>query len=329
MSDDTLLVVGAGFSKPFGGPLLRELFDSPFTANSAADSDALMALAALANERDPEGTPVGMEEAFTRLWEEQYTATPFSINGRDWAAGELVRELRLHLTSVASDVRLDFRSPLAHQLQSFLKGLTKESRSLTILSFNYDTLVEDCLEHAGLVYSYGDRRSLTFVDKSKERALDKYLVDMEVLKLHGSVNWGVCRDCTEAPVDADLVNAFNGVFGLGRNVSCQFCDKKFLQSSIVPPVETKGAGLHSMKIFWQRAHRAATRAREVLIVGYSLPPADTRAAALMGVVAGASKRPRIRIVCGSGRVPYSYERLLKRFDNLGCRFEEFLRSEYG
>ena len=329
MSGDTLLIVGAGFSKPFGGPLLRELFDPSFTANSEVDPGALNALAAMAGERDSDGTPTGMESAFTQLWEEQYTGRTFTVGGTGWTGRELLDELRIHLSSIASDVRLDFRTPLARKLEEFLQELVKDSRSLTIVSFNYDTLVEDCLDHAGLVYSYGNRRVLRFVAKKKEQTLDKYVPDAEVLKLHGSANWGVCRDCTEAPVRADLINALDGVYGVGRNKSCAFCDKKYLQSSIVPPVETKGAGLQSFVAFWQRARRAAGRAREVLVIGYSLPQADTQAMALIKAIDRPLKRPRIRIVCGGGGAPKSYRDSLKRFDDLRCSFEDFLQTELG
>jgi NAD-dependent SIR2 family protein deacetylase len=329
MSGDTLLVVGAGFSKPFGGPLLRELFDPNFTAKSEADAEVLQTLAAMADERYADGTPTGMEGAFTQLWEEQYTGRVFDVRGTEWTGRELLDELRIHLSSIASDVRLDFRTPLARKLEEFLQALVKDSRSLTIISFNYDTLVEDCLDHAGLVYSYGNRRVLRFVDMRKEKTLDRYVPAAEVLKLHGSVNWGICRDCTEAPVRADMINALGGVYGLGRNKSCAFCDKKYLQSSIVPPVETKGAGLQSFETFWQRARRAAGRAREVIVIGYSLPPADTQAMALVRAIEGPLKRPRIRIVCGRGGAPRSYRDSLKRFDDVRCSFEDFLQNEPG
>jgi NAD-dependent SIR2 family protein deacetylase len=326
MSGNTLLIVGAGFSKPFGGPLLDEIFSPSFAARSPAIQDALATIAAMAAETDADGTPVGMEAAFTLLWEGQYSGQTFEVAGTQWSGRELLRQLRVHLTSVASEVRLDLRKPLDSKLVDFLKKLTQESRSLTVVSFNYDTLIEDCFDRSGLVYSYGNRRALRFVDGAREKALDKYLPDAEVLKLHGSINWGVCRECTEAPIGADLINAFHGVFGLGRNKSCQFCDKPYLQSSIIPPVETKGAGLQPMEAFWQRARRAAVRAREVLVVGYSLPPADTQAMGLVKGIVGPFKRPRIRIACGKRGAPISYRDSLKKFDDSRCTFEEFLEE---
>lgn len=325
MAGHTLLIVGAGFSKPFGGPLLDEVLLPQFTVGSEADSGAIAALAALADERDEDGTPTGMEPAFTRLWEERYTGRTIDVEGRTWTASDLVRELRIHLSSIASKVRLDFRRPIASKLEKFFKDLVRDSRSLSVVSFNYDTLVEDCLDRAGLLYSYGSRKVLRYVDEGRERRLDKYDPDVEVLKLHGSVNWGVCRGCKEAPVHSDLINVLGGVYGLRRNASCRFCNKRYLESSIVPPVETKGTGLQPFEEFWKRAHRAARRSREVIVIGYSLPPADSQAYALVQSIPGPPMRPRVRIVCGTGRVPWSYEQIFKRrFTNLGCRFEDFL-----
>lgn len=325
MAGHTLLIVGAGFSKPFGGPLLDEIFLPQFTASSIANHEAIAALAALADERDEEGTPTGMEPAFTRLWEDRFTGPERVINGRDWNPGDLVRELRIYLSSVASGIRLDLRQGLASQLEKFFKTLSGEARSLTVVSFNYDTVVEQCLDHAGLLYSYGSRKALRFVDKAREKDLDKYSPDVELLKLHGSVNWGVCRECSEAPIHSDLINVVRGVYGLRRNASCNFCDKPYLESSIVPPVETKGAGLQPFEAFWKRAHSAARRSREILVIGYSLPPADSQAYALFQSIPRPPMRPRVRIVCGKGRVPWSYRQIFeKRYLNLDCRFEDFL-----
>jgi len=51
MSGHTVLMTGAGFSKPAGGPLLRELLTPEFLRKSEADPETLDAIASLQADR--------------------------------------------------------------------------------------------------------------------------------------------------------------------------------------------------------------------------------------------------------------------------------------
>jgi hypothetical protein len=327
LTGHTALVVGAGFSKPFGGPLLRELLTDEFRAKSRAPPESLRALSVLTQSLPVDGGVPSLESVFTKIWDEQFTDYAFRIEGVYWPARDLLVTLRLHLGSVMGAVRLDGRKPLTSLLRRYLSGLAKESRSLTVISFNYDTVIEQAFEAEGLLYSYGPRKCLTFTDRSIERKLDRRTPDAEVLKLHGSVNWGVCRNCNEAPIGRDLINAFPHPYVPPRNLSCQFCGTRYLVPSIVPPVLTKGAALQPLEPFWIRARKALSRAREIVIVGYSLPQADSQAVSLIGSLDGPLKRPRITVVCGTGGAPASYQSLFRKFSEFKEPFEVYLERD--
>jgi hypothetical protein len=324
LTGHTALIVGAGFSKPFGGPLLRELLSDENCAKSKATPESLRALSTLVGRMTVGGSVPNLESAFTSIWDEQYTNRNFEIGGEDWPAKDLLVALRLHLGSVMAGVRLDGRKPITMLLRRYLRKLVKESRTLTVVSFNYDTVIEDAFASEGLLYSYGPRNAIRFTDKSIERKLDKIVPYAEVLKLHGSVNWGVCRECDETPVGRDLINAFSHPYVPPRNISCQFCEKRFLVPSIVPPVLTKGPALQSLEPLWIRARKTLSRAREIVIVGYSLPGADSQATSLLQSVDGPLKRPRITVVCGARGAPASYQSLFRKFSEFKEPFEAFL-----
>lgn len=123
----------------------------------------------------------------------------------------------------------------------------------TILSFNYDLLVETAASRLGLGvdYSVGDR----VVDHRSSKT-GEIGAAVPLLKLHGSVNW-----------------AFNGDRQL-----CVFEDYKSLRDAgqiplLVPPTWRKTFTDH-FELIWQRAVVALRTATRICIVGFSMPETD-------------------------------------------------------
>jgi len=138
-----------------------------------------------------------------------------------------------------------------------------QGRRDTIITFNYDTLVEDSLHHLGTPFSYGFYNDhddpLVDFDKFAQCVRDGTKA-VEVLKLHGSVNWGI----------ADPVKNNLRVFGT-------FVD--LLQSGnkpiLVPPTWRKGWGRgHPVTTVWDAAVSALGTATRIIILGYSIPQTD-------------------------------------------------------
>jgi hypothetical protein len=326
MSGNAVIIAGAGFSRLAGGPLLRELLTDEWIGRSRASRMAMESIRGLLKDPgvDPSELSRSLEAIFTTIWDEQYTGRVLDVDGTPYPARDLLKELRLHLGSICADVRLDFRSSAAKLYVGYLRQLFQESRSLTVVTFNYDTVIEQALDRGGLDYSYGPHKVVRFVDKSRQRVVDKHREDVRILKLHGSVNWGICRECSEAPRGADLINAVEGSYVPPRNLSCHFCDKPYLLPSIVSPVLTKGTALQPFEAIWKSARTALSRAREIVVVGYSLPPADTQALDLIRQVKGPPFRPRVMVVCGEQGAPRTYNDAFARFTDAKCSFEEYM-----
>jgi hypothetical protein len=267
---------------------------------------------------------------FSEVWEFQSTGYEFGSEDNLWRASDLLNQLQLHLASVCGSVRFRHKVRLARLYEEHVTKLVESSRTFSVVSFNYDTVVEQVLDRVGLGFVYGPESGVVFTDAAGRDGINRGTVVVPVYKLHGSVNWGVCRNCGNRGPSTDLINAFETpYFPLERRARCVLCQKRFLDAGIVPPVSNKGAALRSLEPIWTKARAAISRAREIEIVGYSLPESDRQAINLLRGVEGPLKRPRIRVICGERGAPDSYNHSFSRFDDVRSSFENYLESITG
>lgn len=308
MSGHQVLVVGAGFSKPVGGPLLGELLAPDVIMKSRASQSHLQALAALADVQTTARRPFTLEELFTYVWRMRSARQPIVVGSEAWKADELYRQIEIHLADMCDGIKLDFRYTVARRYQLLMACLAANSKSLTILSFNYDMLVERACDAAGLAYDYGALPDLEIDDSRRRRALSRKGADVHILKLHGSSNWGVCRGCRKAEKKDDVILAYEDPYVPARRRSCPFCNDRFLATGIVPPILVKAGEIHHLDDTWEDASRALRRAREITVIGYSLPEGDLEATMLLSA-ANTTNLRRVETICGANGAPEIYRRL--------------------
>lgn len=165
------------------------------------------------------------------------------------------------------------------EFASFLGDLQKEqtqTTSVSVITFNYDIAIDLALVRAGFEVSY----SLT--KHSKHRT------SMDLLKLHGSLNWAeehVTKKIIPvalssylrepyALTDTDLVyltlsEKFDAFFG------CQSPQVHVKpEAVIVPPSWNKADYHHALSDIWAAAAEHLAAAQHIFIVGYSLPETD-------------------------------------------------------
>jgi hypothetical protein len=149
----------------------------------------------------------------------------------------------------------------------------------TIVTFNYDVLLDHALEAGQVPVTYGllpDRED-----------------GVQLLKLHGSLNWGVCTDCNGAPqIVSPSSDAWIGTPRLdplpGANIElrlatkilpgtkCRQCGRTDrLEPVMVPPTWSKLIAGSPLVPVWTHAVEALKTAYQVIIVGYSMPTTDT------------------------------------------------------
>jgi len=211
----------------------------------------------------------------------------------------------------------------------FLEKIWKESRTLAIITFSYDLLLEQLLDDLDLCFAYGAGEAIEFDDGRRRGRLHRSGHDLQLLKLHGSSNWGVCRGCSKAGKYPDQVTSFEKPYVPTRRRACPWCGDKYLETGIIPPILGKAGESRHMEPVWLQARKALRRSREIFVIGYSLPPGDVEAMSLFREVEGLTKRPRVTLVCGSRGAPESYEQVFSHFVDRKQRFESFAEDYFG
>lgn len=324
MSRHHVLVVGAGFSKPVGGPLLSELLSPDVIEKSRASRRHLAALATLTNAPPILDRPLTLEELFTYVWRMRSARQPIGIGGELWKPDELYRQIEIHLADMCEGIKLDFRYNVAKRYPLLMSLLAADSKSLTVLSFNYDMLVERACDAAGLAYDYGALADLEIADAKRRRVLNRRGSDVRILKLHGSSNWGICRGCRKAEKKNDVILAHEDPYVPLRRRTCPFCRDRFLTTGIVPPILVKAGEIRHLDDTWDEAGRALKRAREITVIGYSLPEGDMEATMLLRA-GNTSNLKRIETICGPRGAPAAYATIFgEKLMDAGMYLQDYL-----
>ena len=121
-----------------------------------------------------------------------------------------------------------------------------------ILTFNYDTVLEDALLAAGIGPHY----------VTGEPAWSGISRTQSVLKLHGSVNFIESKNGDVSVVDFELLE--------------KTTDRYYEQGQplLVPPTWNKTSPSPLIQQIWTEASRALERASRLVFIGYSLPETD-------------------------------------------------------
>jgi NAD-dependent SIR2 family protein deacetylase len=135
----------------------------------------------------------------------------------------------------------------------------------SIITFNYDLVLERELEDLKIkpLYNCGPNAEYSQAFRNERNELN-------LLKLHGSMNWGICRDCNRL---CHLLYNQYLVKALPEN-RCTQCRKAITSLLIVPPTWNKGTEEEFVRYVWKAALKELLEAGRIFIVGYSFPETD-------------------------------------------------------
>jgi hypothetical protein len=132
----------------------------------------------------------------------------------------------------------------------------REKAKNTIITFNYDTLLEDGLHGAGLPFTYGIPEPYAIYEQPN---CTQDGTGLPVYKLHGSVNWSI------DPSSSNKVRIYN---------SYDYVKAREERVFLVPPTWRKVFG-EQLGAVWDGAVRALSDATRIVVLGFSMPPTDT------------------------------------------------------
>jgi len=132
--------------------------------------------------------------------------------------------------------------------------------------------------------------------------------DVDLLKLHGSLNWARCPHC---------LGLFLAYFRRYRQItdqSCPSCGNAHRVPVLVPPTLKKQMDIPELQCVWDRAEHFLERADTLTIIGYSFPDADIEAKWLFKrAIANNPWRPTLTLVEPKSDVREKVRRFLGHF----------------
>jgi hypothetical protein len=166
---------------------------------------------------------------------------------------------------------------VARLLGMFANGEVRGENSF--ISFNYDLLLENALRELGLQFCYGfSPQTVNFQEGAWGQAGESAV---QVLKLHGSVNWA--RRKGRRGRSFTVFRDYSDVLAAG------------LSPELVPPTWKK-VFEKQLQAVWMRAVERLSSATRIVIIGFSMPPTDMHFKYLMA--AGLQNNVSLRqIVC--------------------------------
>jgi len=128
----------------------------------------------------------------------------------------------------------------------------------TVITLNYDTLLEDALAELNVPFYYGLPTELTAYHESVKCLHSKEREALAVYKLHGSSNWS-------KPLSRGSKAT---IFGNYRDLH-----KAGGKVLLVPPTWRKVFAEQLIQV-WEGAVEALNKATRIVVVGFSMPPTD-------------------------------------------------------
>lgn len=167
---------------------------------------------------------------------------------------------------------------------------------VAIATFNYDLLLERALANSGRFRTLGDLYAIS-LEKRWPPGSTGFLSSQEpngpmpsLFKLHGSINWhyGGLTSPASARIVLDDRHFSWSTQGIRLDDPPRFgvlLDD--LEPLLIPPTATKSTfySNQSLRAQWRRASLALAAADELVVVGFSFPPATSRCVSSSGSLA--------------------------------------------
>ena len=232
----------AAYRVPLEVENIEHLFSLASATNSSELSDALpLAISATLDYAAAQSRPVAITVNYAG-------PTPAQLP-KDWA-------LKPSPGASPATISMPGYDFLVGQLIGYFQPVQTKN---TIITFNYDLLVEESLERLGRTVAYGFSQGVANYDSSASALVAQNSPDsIPLLKLHGSMNWG-----------------YRGGRGRSFTVYGSYAALSAAKASpeLVPPTWRKLFG-GPLNHVWDAAVQAIEGATRLVIIGFSIPDTD-------------------------------------------------------
>jgi len=302
---DVLFVFGAGASIADGGPLQRDLLPEILNTDYAESELVSLAKKFIQDNFDTEkGNTPSLESVFGYL--DYFISKKESLKG-----GYTTIQL---LSIKESLIRLIHHRISESKIRKgiykkFLECLDRFNKNVSIITMNYDTLLDESFEflypsNALIDYcinfmnydEYDKIVSFNWWVNPREPVTiydDKTPTPIKIIKIHGSLNWKYCNCCNQVlltPWDTNIdlkTQGFKGRIGASCenpeeivfDLKCPNDETPF-DTFIVPPSHIKDLNHPAISKLFDEAAIEIRKTNKIVFVGYSFPEADVHIKAL-------------------------------------------------
>lgn len=287
----TVFILGAGASKQSGAPLMSDFFDR------AQDLLRMKTKGVIEAEKE-------FEDVFTAISELQrvHAKSYLDLNNIEIVFGAIEMSILLKklgnrdeqsiiklrdslITLIYKTLEYSIPFPVRNKQISPPKPYDKfatileaaekhqphqDPHQFSFITFNYDLCLDFLLNYSGRNFDY------CLETKRKVNACP-------LLKLHGSINWGLAEDNQIVPyniheVSFSFLHDVKEVFyNLGTNLNFKKHNKKPISGPpvIVPPTWNKNSYHGQLSNVWTMAANEFSEAENIFVIGYSLPETDS------------------------------------------------------
>jgi NAD-dependent SIR2 family protein deacetylase len=163
-------------------------------------------------------------------------------------------------------------SPYNPFIKKFL--LNNSTSNISIISFNFDYLLNnyhvngvDEREYFDYLLNFKVDSEGSYKNKEKKKIIP-------LIKLHGSLDWGICNKCNKLRLYFPHKVA-NNYFGDSWPPVCSYKEDERCDGVIEPYIFLPHQGLDDrIKLLWDKADETLKNADKVTIIGYSFPEYD-------------------------------------------------------
>jgi NAD-dependent SIR2 family protein deacetylase len=347
----TVVILGAGASKPAGVPVINEFIETARALYDSARSGISRPEFALAFNLIDHYLPrlhvrskvdldnienvfslVEMGRLIGRLPGVETSQVPLAAK----AIRRLVVETVEQTCMFDIDAEGQWSAPANYYTlleRASDNGSPRPGNDYALVTFNYDIGLDFAAwsSHIPVDYGLGD-------------AIPGAL---PLLKLHGSLHWNSCLKCSAiTPIPFERMQQLRGRLPRGTPHQRPFPALGTLhgidphcpvgvnaEPAIVPPTWNKTEYSQAFAKIWQRAAKEISEAREIYIVGYSMPASDAFFTDLIALsLEGGAPLQQFAIVNPDPNVAHRAKQLLgpaieKRFRASNMRFEQWVGLE--
>lgn len=274
-------ILGAGFSRHAGGPLLNDLFSETaeyyFEDARPTHQAALKKIGRLFRQKllKPDtqetswfwahaeeflekidqlaamGEPKALVEMFVDHCCDDFLKTSEQL--RYYARSRICKEVDDYIHRIPAE---------SERLQPYIHWIKKLSKEDVIVTFNYDTLIEAVAKITNI--------ELTLIKPNSNWESFSSRSSPALIKLHGSVDWST-----------DVKGNFFDRISFDQPPSPDE-DTLSIFPMIAAPGASKGRFVKQLNSFWDMAKVAICKAESIHIVGYRFPESDS--AAVLGLI---------------------------------------------